>query len=124
MAKFKPFKGRERSVSIRIEGLEKLQNDFNKMRSSSDGIMTKEIHGAATRIAKRANREVPVDTGRLLRSISVEKWTRAAAIHVKAPYAGYVEKGTSRMKAQPYFFKQIDPEIRKLIANIKKLIGK
>lgn len=125
IGKFSAGRGRNRfgqAANIRVIGLSKVTADFEKMRKNSDSIMTKEIHRAAVRIAKRANREVPVDTGRLLRSIDVEKWTRAAAIHVKAPYALYVEKGTRYMKAQPYFFKHIDPEIKKLMANIKRLI--
>ena len=124
MAKFKPFKGRSRSVGIRIVGLDKVTADFDRMRSKSDSVMTRQIHLAATRIAKAANKEVPVDTGRLLKSIEVEKFTRAALIKVDAPYAGFVEKGTKYMKAQPYFFKHIPPSLKKLRAAILKLITK
>lgn len=121
---FTPFKGRQRSVSIRVQGLEKLQRELKATENSIDSDVTKEIHRAALRIARNANRDVPVDTGRLLKSIDVEKWTRAAAIHVKAPYAGFVEKGTRFMRAQPYFFKHIDPAIKILMQNLKKLAFK
>ena len=94
---FLPGAGRGRVVggkaNVRIIGLKKVTDDFDRMRSKSDSVMTRQIHLAATRIAKEANREVPVDTGRLLKSIEVEKFTRAATIKVDAPYAGFVQVG-------------------------------
>ena len=122
---FSAGRGRNRfgkAIEIRTVGLEKVRADFKRIERSSDGILTKEIHQAANRIAERANRDVPVDTGRLLRSIDVKKWTLRAQVLVKAPYAGFVEKGTRNMKAQPYFFKHIDPVIKQLERNIKRLI--
>ena len=126
--KFLPGRGRGRvaggKANVRIIGLKKITDDFDRMRSKSDSRMTRQIHLAATRIAKEANREVPVDKGRLLKSIEVEKFTRAAIVKVDAPYAGFVEKGTKYMKAQPYFFKHIPPSLKKLRAAILKLITK
>jgi len=127
MAKFKPFKGRSRSVGIRIEGLDRLEKDLKRMRTKTDSNMTKLIHRTADRIARFANRDVPVDTGRLLKSINVEKFTRAALVKVDAPYAVYVEgrdnTGTPRGRnPQPYFFKHIPPAMKILMQNIKKLI--
>ena len=122
MATFAPFKGRAGSVQIRIDGLDKVQSDFKRIQTKTDSNMTKFIHRAAVRVAKFANREVPVDTGYLLKSIKVEKFTRAATIKVDANYAGFVEKGTKYMRAQPYFFKHIPPAIKILMQNIKKFI--
>jgi HK97 gp10 family phage protein len=111
-----------RAITLRTVGLKKVQDDFKRIERRSDGILTKEIHQAANRIAERANRDVPVDTGRLIKSIKVEKWTLRVAVLANAPYALFVEKGTRYMKAQPYFFKHIDPQIKKLIQNVKRLI--
>ena len=148
MAKFAPFKGRAGSGKIRIEGLDRLQADFKRMKNKSDSVMTRQIHLAADRIARFANRDVPVDTGRLLKSIKVEKYTRAATIRVDAPYASFVERGTAAhtieaknssvltngkvffgkkvehpgTKAQPFFFKHVDPSMKILMRNIKKFI--
>jgi len=64
-------RGRSNKIEARIVGLDKLQTKFNRMKSTADSVMTRQIHLAAERIAERANREVPVDTGRLLRSIDI-----------------------------------------------------
>jgi hypothetical protein len=49
---------------------------------------------------------------------------RNVIINIKARYAGFVERGTSRMRAQPYFFKHIPPAIDVMEKNLKRLIGK
>lgn len=52
--------------------------------------------------AAEAQSRAPVDTGELRRSISyVDEDTQ---VHIGSPqdYAGYVEEGTSKQKAQPY----------------------
>ena len=123
---FAPGRGRGRAdkVNVRIIGLDKLKTKFNRMKSTSDSVMTRQIHLAAERIAERANREVPVDTGRLLRSIDVELRNKFATVKVDAPYARYVEEGTKYMRAQPYILKHIKPSIDKMTANLIRLIGK
>jgi HK97 gp10 family phage protein len=51
-----------------------------------------------------AKQECPVDTGRLRNSITnvVRADEKAAYIGSNVSYAGFVELGTSRMKARPY----------------------
>lgn len=49
-----------------------------------------------------AKKKCPVDTGRLRNSITHTTDEEAAYIGTNVEYAGYVEYGTSRMKAQPY----------------------
>ncbi len=44
----------------------------------------------------------PVDTGRLRQSITSEAAGMSANIGANTEYAGYVEFGTYKMKAQPY----------------------
>ena len=117
-------RGRSNKIEARIVGLDKLQTKFNRMKSTADSVMTRQIHLAAERIAERANREVPVDKGRLIRSIDVAKRNKFATVKVEAPYARYVEEGTKYMKAQPYIYKHIKPSIDKMSANLKRLLGK
>ncbi len=123
MATFNPGAGRGRAnkVQVRIEGLKELQSSLKKMSSKSDSVMTRQIHLAADRIARRAIRDVPVDTGKLLGSVNVKKGNRYAEARADANYAMYVEKGTRYMKAQPYFFKHVEESIRVLMKNIKRL---
>lgn len=61
--------------------------------------MTREI---AAEIADDARRLCPVDTGVLRSSIDWVWEGGAALIVADAPYAGYVELGTSKMAAQPF----------------------
>jgi HK97 gp10 family phage protein len=73
-------------------------------------------HDYADKMVKEAKRLVPVDTGTLRQSIRVTPDTEAgrariaaAGIEAEAPYAGFVEFGTARMRPQPY----IRPAVRK-----------
>ena len=124
MATFLPFSGRGRikggKANARVIGLRKITRRFDRIKSESDSVLTRQIHLAANRIAKSANRIVPVDKGRLIRSIKVEKLTRKALVKVDAPYAGYVEEGTSKMEAQPYFWKFVEPNLKILMDFIKR----
>lgn len=49
-----------------------------------------------------ARQKVPVRTGRLRRSLKAELTSNGARFGSDVSYASYVEKGTSRMRAQPY----------------------
>lgn len=64
---------------------------------------------AAAQVVAHAKRIVPVDTGYLRSSIGFTKTGEAArsgaviqGVEATAPYAGFVEFGTSRMAAQPF----------------------
>lgn len=51
-----------------------------------------------------AQTDVPVDTGNLLRSIDASTDSNSSvSCHADAEYAQYVEYGTYKMPAQPYF---------------------
>ncbi len=122
MASFKNFKRRPGTGGVKIIGLKEIQRSFDKLALKSDDFLLRQIHIAATAIAKRANRDVPVDTGELLGSIKVFKDRSGARVDVRAGYASYVERGTKNMRAQPYIFPNIDQPIKVLIANVKRFI--
>jgi HK97 gp10 family phage protein len=64
------------------------------------------VYGLAGAVARDAQAAAPYRTGRLRRSITVERATGrdAGTVHViaGAPYAGYVEFGTRYMAARPF----------------------
>jgi len=125
MATFKAFKGRKGTAQIKMVGLDKAMKRLRRLEKKSDDLILREMLRAATRIVKRANRDVPVLTGRLLRSMRVDKQGRRnVIINIKEKYAGFVEFGTSRMSAQPYFFKHIPFAIKIMEKNLKRLIEK
>jgi HK97 gp10 family phage protein len=80
--------------------------------------------------AKSAAQErCPVDTGRLRDSIdaivdqSGGSQRRRLTLFAAAPYALYVELGTSRMAAQPFLRPAMDAEAPKLTQRIRAAIG-
>ena len=123
---FNPGAGRGRikggKANARVVGLERLQKEFKQMGAKADSKVTREVHRAAQRIAERANREVPIDSGELQGSINVKKWVRAASVRVDATYAGFVELGTRYMKAQPYILKHVKPSIDTMMKSLKAII--
>lgn len=59
---------------------------------------------------------VPVKTGYLRSTIGKSSSTTEIMVYVDAPYAGYVNFGTRRQKAQPYFtstVEQFTPEFER-----------
>lgn len=71
---------------------------------------TKAMQHLGPRIVEVAERLAPVDTGELKSSIDyvirdeagLPHLYIAAGLRSRAPYAGFVELGTRRMRAQPY----------------------
>jgi HK97 gp10 family phage protein len=119
---FSDFKGRAGTGKVKILGLKALNKSLTNLEKKSGSETTRQIHFAAIDWAKRANRDVPVDTGKLLRSIKPTLYRGGADIDVEADYAGFVEFGTKYMRDQPYFFKHEERVMSRLIRNIKKLL--
>ena len=59
-------------------------------------------------IAADAQASAPVDTGALRNSISADVGGMEAVVGPTVHYGGYVELGTSKMRAQPYLFPAAD----------------
>ena len=74
-----------------------------------EGTLDRRSLGAAEHLLSVAQAEAPVRTGRLRDSGHVEPGTRRGQhlVVFDAPYAGFVEFGTSRMKANPFFRRAI-----------------
>jgi HK97 gp10 family phage protein len=90
--------------------------NFNRITSnlkkySNDGFYNV-LQDGASKIVFKAKSRVPVKTGDLRRSIGVDGDKRNIIIKADMQYAGYVEFGTQRQKAKPYFFNSIRQGIR------------
>lgn len=72
-------------------------------RATQQAIMTG-LEAVGLRAEGYAKMKCPVDTGNLRNSIThaVDAPSKSAIIGTNVEYAAYVEKGTSRQKAQPY----------------------
>ena len=82
----------------------------------------RQLELSSKRIERMAKVKAPVDTGALKNSIFSAK-AGNLTYKVTAPqhYAIYVEKGTRKMRAQPYLKPALDAERPKLISNLRKL---
>ena len=61
----------------------------------------------------------PVDTGYLVKSISVRKLQTKITATASADYASFVDEGTSRMSAQPFFTQPIQDTTREFQSKIE-----
>ena len=122
---FRPGAGtgpKGRRSGVRITGLKELHASFDKIISKSDSLLTREAIKAGQRIAEHANRDVPVLSGDLKRSIKVKKGNKSVVVEVGERYAGYVEHGTVNMGKQPYFFQHVGPSISIMMRNLSRNI--
>ena len=92
------------------------------------------LHDGARRVAERAREIVPVRTGRLRDSIMVEGGIEAdvdeafqpIAVVATAPYASFVEDGTSKMTPRPFLepaLEEIEPEVMAEVDDVLEMRG-
>lgn len=84
--------------------------------TGTSGEVTRYLLKLGIRVQNQARINCPVDTGRLRASIGVSEHpapggVTAVRIGSDVEYAIYVEKGTSRMRAQPY----LEPALRSVM---------
>ena len=104
---------------VRIDGLRKLQKDFDKLtKGLSPDEITAAAEKAATPIRDAARQRVPQKTGKLHDAIVVKKQNPgknyasvlAAVDRVKAPHAHLVHDGTFKMAPRPFFRQAVESE--------------
>lgn len=85
--------------------MDDLVGRLNKLSKNVDNIMEEVLDDTAKLILMESKRIVPVDTGDLKRSLDIQKQNKLAVnVGTNLHYAGYVEFGTYKMRAQPYLF--------------------
>lgn len=107
---------------IKVVGIEKLQKKLKKNVQMEDVKRVVRHNGAE--MQEKAQRNAPVDTGTLKRSIGLEITDSGMAAEVEptAEYAPYVELGTRFMEAQPYLKPAFDEQKEKFRKDMKKLV--
>ena len=107
---------------IKVVGIEKLQKKLKKNVQMEDVKRVVRHNGAE--MQEKAQRNAPVDTGTLKRSIGLEITDSGMAAEVEptAEYAPYVELGTRFMEAQPYLKPSFDDQKEKFKKDMKKLV--
>lgn len=113
------------SVSFKVKGVDRLVRQL-AIKSKQARIATdRQLELSSKRIERMAKVKAPVDTGALKNSIFSAK-AGNLTYKVTAPqyYAIYVEKGTRKMRAQPFLQPALDTERPKLISNLRKIYSK
>lgn len=102
-------------------GTEKLRAKLKKNATMNDVKRVVRKHGAE--LQAKAQRNAPIDTGNLKRSIGLESRDGGltAESEATAAYAGYVEYGTRFMNAQPYLKPAFEEQKAKFKNDMKKL---
>ena len=77
-----------------------------------------------TDIAAGAVKGSPILTGNNRRSIAFEAKGLESTAYSTSGYGGYLETGTVKMAARPYFKPALDANIGKLPGYIKEVLGK
>nr|WP_278914270.1 HK97-gp10 family putative phage morphogenesis protein [Streptococcus lutetiensis] len=110
------------SIKFKVRGVDQMVRLIANKGKKARIATNRELDLSSKRIEHMAKVKAPVDTGALKNSIFSAK-AGNLTYKVTAPqhYAIYVEKGTRKMRAQPYLKPALDAERPKLISNLRKL---
>lgn len=110
------------SIKFKVRGVDQMVRLIANKGKKARIATNRELDLSSKRIERMAKVKAPVDTGALKNSIFSAK-AGNLTYKVTAPqhYAIHVEKGTRKMRAQPYLKPALDAERPKLISNLRKL---
>lgn len=111
------------TANFRIEGIDELMTLFQNLKPQMSGSF-QEITGryASSMYSEMRNR-CPVRTGYLRSTIGMTSDPNAFNIYVTAFYAPYVNFGTSRMKARPFFTSVIEEQSPNMIKEYNQAVA-
>lgn len=112
------------SLQIKVEGIKELQTYLNEdaPEAIKQGVidsladLSYDIYNTTTALC-------PIDTGALLRSIQVTTAYDQLTAIAGEDYASYVDEGTSRMRAQPFFQSPIADILQTFSDNMSEKIA-
>lgn len=107
--------------SIKVTGIDELQMKLKKNVQMSD--VKKVVRKNGSDMQKKTQKNAPVDTGTLQRSIALEMRDsgKTAEVEPMVDYGAYVELGTRFMTAQPYLKPAFNEQKEKFKQDMKKL---
>ncbi len=114
-------------IEFSVEGLTQYELRIRKFREDLTPHLAKALEQVAESIVATAKAIVPVRTGRLRDSIRWQRGTETSILvqagGPAAPYAGYVENGTSTMAARPFLYPAIAFRQGEMVAIIERELG-
>ena len=97
------------ATGIESDGLEEFISRFENAANILEQETTDALSAAGNAFVDDAQGTAPVDTGHLRDSIIVTSSSNTEVIiEAQADYSRYVEEGTWKMSAQPFFFQAAD----------------
>lgn len=107
-------------MKITLSGIDSLLKALSgeEIRGKVSKVVQK--HGAA--MHKAALRNVPVDTGHLKRSITLEVSSMTAKVQEHTEYGKWVETGTRKMAAQPFMKPALNSVEGAFVADLRKAV--
>ena len=108
-------------MSVKLTGIRELQKKL-KQNATLDDVKRVVKHNGSE-LQTKAQRNAPVDTGTLKRSIGlgIRDNGMTAEVEPTAEYAPYVEFGTRFMNAQPFVGPAFSEQKEKFLKDLKKL---
>ena len=115
------------SIGFRIEGLDELEKQFDRLADTSKKkVMMKALNAGVAPIKKEAKKNAPVNKGVLKSQIRSKqmKYTEKPAVGIyvsgKAFYWYFIENGTSKMAAAPFLRPAADSKHEEGVGKFKE----
>src|SRR5947208_16658706 len=90
-------------TSITVTGAEETAQFINNTASSLASMIGEGLSEIGNNILNTTTSAAPVDTGFMQSQISVDNFGDSLLARAGADYSSYVDEGTSRMSAEPFF---------------------
>ncbi len=100
----------------------KINFDFKDIEKNVLKEVDKELIVTANLVATEAKKTVAFKTGFLQTSIGVDIRNKEVAVQALANYAGFVEFGTTKQRAQPFLYPAYFKETKGLLKRITKIV--
>lgn len=98
---------------------------IDEVKRKVDSAVEKAIKDTVLEIENSAKKGSPIDTGHNRRSITSEAEGKTGKVYSTSGYGGWLEVGTRRMPARPYFKPALDEHFtaEKFGAKVKENLG-
>lgn len=109
-------------MPIEIEGLDAAVSRLDEAADTTSETLADALRAAGDAFVESAQAAAPVDTGYLRDNITITTSSDTeVVIESEAEYSLFVEEGTSKMSAQPFFFQAADAAIQELQQSISNI---
>ncbi len=105
-------------MKVSVTGVDGIIRNLHATSARLVATLNAQIAMCSARIVTNAKANAPYRTGRLRNSIAARISRLEAEIVATAPYAGFVEHGTWKMRAHPFLLPALEMERAYLLANL------